>query len=180
MHASSSRDSTDVTPWPGWIRYTLLAGLFAVIGIGLVVALYDKGVLPIAGPFVVLFLLPILVPLRNRGLRNRTRRLGSRLDERLAALGPALDRERSLAPHDRASGASDSALAAAATRVDAARHALAAGQEPSAVGTVDELARTVTAGWHRDAPVTRDVAEAAAGAHQLERVLRQVGRADAG
>jgi hypothetical protein len=179
MHDSSSPDSTDVTPWPGWIRYTLLAVLFAVIGIGVVVALYDKGFLPIAGPFVVLFLLPILIPLRRRGLRNRTHRLGSRLDERLAALGPALERERSLASQDRASGASDSALAAAATRVDAARQALAAGQEPSAVATVDELARTVTAGWHRDAPVTRDVAEAASRAHQLERVLRQVGRAEA-
>ena len=180
MHDSSPRESTDVTPWPGWLRYTLSAGLFAVVGIGLVVALYDKGLLPIAGPFVVLFLLPILVPLRNRGLRNRTRRLGDRLDERLAAIGPALDRERSLAPHERASRASDEALASAATRVDAARQELAAGQEPSAVRTLDELTRTVTAGWHRGAPVTRDVAEAASSARRLQRVLRRAGRTDAG
>ena len=67
-------DEPAAQPWPGWIRYTLLAGLFAVVGIGLVVALYDKGFLPIAGPFVVLLLTPLLIPLRRRGLRNRARR----------------------------------------------------------------------------------------------------------
>ena len=108
-------DKPDVQPWPGWIRYTLLAVSSLSWASALVVALYDKGLLPIAGPFVVLFLLPLLVPLRNRGLR--TGRAGSPpVDERLAALSPALERERSLAAHGQ-SRASEESLAAAAAQI---------------------------------------------------------------
>ena len=165
-----------MTPWPGWIRYTLLAVLFAVVGIGLVVALYDKGILPIAGPFVLLFLLPLLIPLRNRGLRNRSRRLAGRVEEELGGLVPEIDRERSLAPHERASGATDESLASAATRVAAARQQLAAGQAPAAVRTLEELERAATASWEPSAPLTRDAVRTAGTARKLQQVLRQAGR----
>lgn len=71
---SAADDRPDAEPWPRWIRYTLLAVLVAVVGIGVVVALRANGFLPIAGPFVALFLLPLLAPLRRRGLRSRSRR----------------------------------------------------------------------------------------------------------
>jgi hypothetical protein len=68
-------------PWPRPVRYTLLALLFAVIGIGLVTVLYDKGILPIAGPFALIFLLPVLLPLQRRGIRKRRERLADRLHD---------------------------------------------------------------------------------------------------
>src|SRR4051795_546289 len=91
--AGGAGSGADVTPWPAWVRYLVLAVLFAVAGIGLVTALYEKGILPIAGPFVVIFLLPLLIPLRARGLRNRPRRLAGHTDRQLATLGPAIERE---------------------------------------------------------------------------------------
>src|SRR4051794_38663915 len=113
------REGTDRegAPWPAWLRYLLLAVLFAVVGIGLVTALYDKGILPIAGPFVVIFLLPLLIPLRNRGLRSRARRLAGDTDQQLSALVPAIAQERSLPSQERASGASDESLAETAAGV---------------------------------------------------------------
>jgi hypothetical protein len=166
-----------VQPWPGWVRYTLLAVLFAVVGIGLVTVLYDKGFLPIAGPLVVICLLPLLRPLRSYGLRSRSRRLGDRLDQQLAALGPALEQERSLAAPDRPSGARDEALASAAGGVESARRQLASGQSSAAADTLDALSRTVTSAWHRDAPVARQAAEAARTARKLRSVRDQVDRA---
>lgn len=178
--SESSGSSGGVKPWPGWVRYTLLAVLFGVVGIGLVVALYDKGILPIAGPFVVLFLLPVLLPLRRRGLRNRCRRLATRLDERLAGLAVDLGQERSLTPDRRDSAAGDDALASAAARVEAARQQLATGQDAAAVGALAELSRMVSTSWRRGAPLTRDVAAAAGVARRLERVRQQSGQAVAG
>lgn len=175
-HDPSAAQGAEVKPWPGWIRYTVLAVLFAVVGIGLVTVLYDKGFLPIAGPFVVLFLLPLLLPLRRRGLRSRVRRLGRSLDERLASLEPALEQERALAPHERPTGADDANLAAASSQVATARRQLAAGQEPLAAETVDGLHHSTAGSWQRRAPLTKDVASAASTARKLRQILRQLGQ----
>jgi hypothetical protein len=172
-HGQDAADA--VTPWPGWIRYTVLAVLFAVVGIGLVTVLYDKGFLPIAGPFVLIFLLPLLLPLRRRGLRGRVGRLGRRLGEQLAVLEPALEKERALAPHERPTGADDEVLAEAASQVAAARRQLASGQESLAADTVEGLDRSTADGWPRRAPVRGQVAGAARTALTLHGVLRQLG-----
>ncbi|QBR92689.1 hypothetical protein [Nocardioides euryhalodurans] len=59
---------------PRGARTWLPAVLVAVVGTVVVVVLYDRGVLPIAGPFVLLALLPLLIPLQRRGQRRLTER----------------------------------------------------------------------------------------------------------
>jgi len=54
--------------------YWLFAILFAVGGTALVVWLYDRGTLGLAGPFVLLALLPLLWPLVERGQRKKAER----------------------------------------------------------------------------------------------------------
>jgi hypothetical protein len=177
--APSTDDGPDAQPRPGWIRYSLLTVFFAVVGIGLVVALYDKGLLPIAGPFVVIFLLPLLVPLRRRGLRYRSHLLATRLDEQLATLALAIGQERSTPAGRRDSGAGDGSLASASASVDSARRQVAHGQQSAAAGAVDELSRMASASWRSGASLTKDVAGAAGTARHLQRVLQQPGRGDA-
>jgi glycerol uptake facilitator-like aquaporin len=55
-------------------RYWVLAVLGAVVGTAVVVVLYDRGVLPITGPFVLLALMPLLWPLFERGQRAKAER----------------------------------------------------------------------------------------------------------
>lgn len=165
----------EVTPWPRPVRYALLAVLFAVVGVGLVVAFYDKGFLPIAGPFVVLALLPLLIPLRSRGLRNRARRLGAALTEELDELTDALQAESSLpAPH-RPSSATDQSLAWATSLTRSARDLVAAGEMSAAVARVEELSRDASASWTADASVTALVRRTTRKADRLHGVLRQAG-----
>ena len=66
------------TTEPQGARSWLLAVLVAVVGTVVVVVLYDRGVLPIAGPFVLLALLPLLLPLQRRGRRRRAERRARR------------------------------------------------------------------------------------------------------
>ena len=48
------REQQEVPPWPRSVRGVLRAVLAAVVGTGLVVALHDRGVLPLGRPFVAL------------------------------------------------------------------------------------------------------------------------------
>ena len=168
-----------MAPWPAWVRYTLLTVLFAVVGVGLVVALYSRGLLPIAGPFAVIFLVPLLLALRRFGLRGRLRRLSRRTSEQLAALAPAIEQERRLAPQSRASRADDQSLDEAATHVESAIQRLAWGRESAATACVDALARTARDAWSPEAPLSRDVGRVTATAQELQKVLRQAGDNDA-
>ena len=54
--------------------YWVVAVLVAVVGTALVVWLYDRGTLPLAGPFVLAALLPLLWPLFERGQRKQAER----------------------------------------------------------------------------------------------------------
>lgn len=56
------------------VGYWVLAVLCAVVGTALVFVLYDRGVLPIAGPFVLVALMPLLWPLFERGQRVKAER----------------------------------------------------------------------------------------------------------
>lgn len=66
--------STDVQPWPAWIRYSVLLVALAVGGIAVIVALYDRGILPIAGPFVAMLVVPLIVFFRRLWLARRAGR----------------------------------------------------------------------------------------------------------
>lgn len=162
----------DVAPWPAWVRYTLLALLFAVVGTGLVVALYSRGVLPIAGPFVVIFLLPLLLLLRNRGLRSRSRRLSVRTVEQLRRVGADIEREQSLGADQRSTGATDQALAVAAGQVDAALRAFDAGHASAGARNVSQLVQQ-TRTWSAQSPLSRDLAKTSATAERLTRTLAE-------
>lgn len=177
MSAKPSRGSdgtaADPAPWPAWVRYLLLSLLFAVIGIGLVVALYDRGVLPIAGPFVVLALAPLLLPLRRRGQRARARRLASRLDEQLGDLARALGEERALEASQRRSGASDEVLSETLARVAHAGGLLRSDRWLDASRSVEDLAPG-------DGRLLADAPRAAALAAKVSDVVRtgrELGRA---
>lgn len=63
----SARTSRGAAYWVG-------AVVVAVAGTALVVWLYDRGTLPLAGPFVLLALVPLLWPLHERGQRKRAER----------------------------------------------------------------------------------------------------------
>ncbi|MQA77676.1 MAG: hypothetical protein GEV10_04210 [Streptosporangiales bacterium] len=56
-----SRPESEVRPWPKPVRYVLLLGLVALVGVGLVILLYSAGVVPIVGPFVAMIVGPLLV-----------------------------------------------------------------------------------------------------------------------
>jgi hypothetical protein len=162
----------DVAPWPAWVRYTLLALLFAIVGTGLVVALYSRGALPIAGPFVVIFLLPLLLLLRARGLRSRTRRLSTRTAGQLRQVGAGIEREQSLGPDQRSTGATDQALAVAAGQVDTALRAFDEGRASAGTRAVGQLVQS-TRSWSSQSPLSRDLARTSATAERLTRTLAQ-------
>ena len=169
----------DVSPWPGWVRYTLLAVLFAVVGTGLVVALYDYGFLPIAGPFVLIFLLPLLLPLQRSGLRRRAGRLAAATAQDLTSVASRITTERSLAPEARATRGSDESLTRAAHQLDSALQKLRSGHERDGATAVAALARTAQESWAPDAPLSKEVADVATKAERLHEALRRTRDSDA-
>jgi hypothetical protein len=58
-------------PWAKPVRILVLSTLVVAIGVGLVVALYDRGFLPIAGPFVAMLLAPLILLFRSWWLQRR-------------------------------------------------------------------------------------------------------------
>lgn len=59
---------------PRGAAYWVFAVTIGIVGTALVVWLYDRGSLPMAGPFVLLTLLPLLWPLFERGQRKKAER----------------------------------------------------------------------------------------------------------
>lgn len=170
---SQRRGTAEVTPWPGWVRYTLLTVLFAVIGVGLVVAAYDRGILPIAGPFAAMALAPLIGALTVWWLVRRNRGLSQRITSELQALLPVLEHERSLGRAERASGATDETLDAATRRARSALSQLAWGRDDAAVDEVDKLGR-VAAPWAADSPAATRVGGAVTSARRLQRSRRRL------
>lgn len=138
--------------WPIWVRYLVLGGLVAIIGTGLVVLVYERGLLPIAGPFVALFVTPFIVGLGLWLYARRSERAGAAIVGALGDLIPALERERELSRTSRPTGAADDALDAALTRARTAMSQLSLGDRASAVRTLDKL-RAVSAPWGHTDPV---------------------------
>lgn len=149
---------------PTWV---ILFGLvvFAVLVTVAVVQLYTRGVLPIAGPFVVAAWAPLLVWLRVAGIRMRTQRRQRVLTEKLGHLSRLVGAERNLPPGDRASAATDRSLAEAGPLVRAAQDLLAANRADS-VTMVGRLAE-VSVRWRPGAPLTQTVQETVVAAQRL-------------
>jgi hypothetical protein len=181
------RRTGDAAPSPRPVRYALLATLFAVVGIGLVTSLYARGVLPIAGPFALLFLLPILLPLQRRMLRRRQDRhrfreqpdaLGPASDPRrrpplprpqalrgltlttdgtLQRLGQRLEDERALPHEARSTTADDAGLDGVISLVARARASYAAGHHEVADDLLAQAAYVTVDSWSHASPVAEEV-----------------------
>lgn len=146
---------------PPW-AVLLVALVFAVAVTAVVVVAYDRGILPLAGPFVLAGWMPLLVWARVAAIRTRTRRRRRSLAEKLGILARLVAAERNLPPAARASTASDRSLAEARPLVTTAA-ALLGEHRQDAVTVAARLAE-VAARWQPGAPLTRavqDVLEAA-------------------
>lgn len=160
-----------MAPLPRWIRYTILAVAVPILGVGLVLALYSRGWLPIAGPFVVMALVPALLLGRALWWRRRIARLSR-------TVVADLERTRELAAAAQtppgSAGLPAEVVEAAGDRADAARQKFAWGQEAAGVALVAELgalART----WP-PSPLQAQITRTAGSAGQLAEVLRKVQR----
>lgn len=149
---------------PTWVGL-LGALLFAVLVTVAVVELYQRGILPLAGPLVAAAWAPLLVWLRITGIRVRTLRRRRILTERLGNLSRLVAAERHLPFSSRGSAATDRSLAEAGSLVATAADLLAANRA-DAVTVVGQLGR-VSERWRSDAPLTRTVGTTVAAAQKL-------------
>lgn len=156
---------------PTWVGL-LGAVAFAVLVTVAVVQLYTRGILPIAGPFVVAGLMPLMVWLQVTGIRMRTQRRRQVLTEKLGNLSRLVAAERNLASGDRASAATDHSLAEAGFLVQAARDRLAANRA-DAVTTVGRLG-VLSARWRPDTPLAQTIQETVDAAQKLNRAWSEV------
>ena len=149
---------------PTWaVLLALLA--FGVAVTAVVVVGYDRGVLPISGPFVLLGWLPLLGWLRVSAIRARTLRRRRHLVARLGTVSRLVTAERNLPGVQRASGATDRSLAEAAHLTEQAAALLGLNREDS-VTVVGQLGG-VCDRWAPDAPLTRAVHDAVGAARKL-------------
>lgn len=159
-----------VRPWPGWLRVVLLSVLVLWVGVGLVVLLYSKGILPIAGPFVALLAGPLIAVL---GLRWRARRAVTALDGSLHRAAEEIDEQRAEVATRRSSGLSDASLALLGTRVAEARTALEAGDLGRGVSHVDALVPQLRAEVGTGSPLASAVDEIESARSRLGKVAGQ-------
>jgi hypothetical protein len=134
----------------------------AAVGIAGIVALYDRGVLPVAGVFVAMVLGPALIYLRRVWLARRLTRLRDSLDTQLRELGD---------PVTPGPGPGD---ARTVELVEAARRLLVAGDDVAAGRRIDTLVRRARDVAGPDGPRARQAAGVAATAQKLSRARRRV------
>ena len=130
----------EVTPWPAWVRYPLIAALAVVVVVGLVLAVtsgVDSAVWRILIAAVVIPAL--LAPVQLWGVRRRSHRSALHLAEDLDRLRARIAEEREVEPARRTSGADDQSLITAADAVAVARNRLAAGEERDAAERVEAM-----------------------------------------
>jgi hypothetical protein len=175
MSGRSPQEDTDVAVWSAPVRVLLLSLLFGFVGVGVVVALYDRGFLPIAGPFVALAVAPFLGFLGVLWVSRRHRALSRQVTHELGELLPALEEERRLPREQRPSGATDETLDAALGRARSALSQLSWGHDEAGISEVDALAR-VARPWSSDATVARGVGRTVDLSQRLRRSRRRVER----
>jgi hypothetical protein len=159
------------------VGHSLFAVLVAIIGVGLVITLYDGGILPIAGPFVVLALAPLLLPVHMHGLQRRAHRLAAGTVEQLKSVAQMLQHERSLPSAAPSTGASEQSLAEAAAQVDSALREFAEGNAFAGATLATNLAYVVKGSWSQSAPTSARISLAGNTAQRLSKVLRRAQKA---
>ena len=178
MARDRSAEGTEVAVWPAWVRYLVLAAVVAVAGTGLVTLLYDRQLLPLAGPFAALLVAPLVVGVALWWWSRRLGRSEARLRDGLSGLIEELDRERARPGGQRASGAPDDALDSAAGRARKALSQLSFGHQPQALQELDRMQRT-TVPWRRQGPLAdrlRDVERARSAMTRAQRRIERVAR----
>ena len=146
--------------------------LLAAVLIGLIVLVYDRGWLPLTGPFVAVILASTLIYLLTYARNRRLRRASRRATEQLQALAPAIAAERSTAAAARGTGASDESLDRAAEQVELGLQRLSWGHEQGAVPHLAELATTARTSWRPEAPLAQQVERLAHTGTQIDRIVR--------
>lgn len=148
--ARTSADSADV--WPTWVRATVLVALVLVVGIGVVVALYDRGLLALTGPLVVLVAAPAVglagIAVARRRWSSQQRRTGELLSQLVDLLEAELDQDQD----HRHSRADDGQVRAALRRAREARAQLAWGRGQG-VAELEKLVRTARS-WPPGTPLS--------------------------
>lgn len=146
----------------------------AVIAIGVIIALYDRGILPLAGPFVAALVVPLILRFRRRRLAQQRQRLAHAAADELRDLLVALEQERSQPPPTRASGASDLSLSLATTHIHSVLAQLAAGHVSSAADQIDQLSGHTAQGWTPGTPLSVQVDRVLETGRQLAKVTGQL------
>jgi hypothetical protein len=160
--------------WPAWLRYPVIVVLCAVGLIGVIVVLFDRGWLPLAGPFAATVVASTLVVLVMSWRNRRVRRLSEDAVRQLQHLAGAIARERAHAPDARPTQASDQSLTHAAEQVELALQRFAWGQEAGARPFVEALAATARDSWLPSAPLSHSVDRLARTSTRLDERLRKM------
>ncbi len=154
--------------WPAWVRYPVIV-LFVAIGlIGVITVLYDRGWLPLAGPFVAVVVASAIVFFVMYWRNRKLKRLSGQAVDQLRSVQASIAAERALAPEARPTQATDQSLLMAAEQVELALQRFAWGHEQGAAPIVEELDATARGAWRPDAPLTEEV-------QRLARTTSQVG-----
>lgn len=169
---SSGPRNVDVAPWPRWVRYAILAIVVPAFGIGLIVYFYDRGILPIAGPFVAVLLVPMIFLVRATWLRSRVTRLSRAAVAQLQTVSAMITAERSAPPQRRATGGSDDVLAAASERVESVLQQFAWGRDADGVLFAEDLTELAER-WSSAAPLTVELGRALTTTRNLSEALRK-------
>lgn len=159
---------------PGWVRYPIIVLFAAFVLTGLVILLYDRGWLPLAGPFVAVIFASTLVYLIMWSRGRRVKKLGAEAAQQLRELSGAITRERDVPVQDRPSGASDQSLDGAAEQVELAVQRLAWGHEQGAAPHVAQLVETARRSWHPEAPLTQQAERLAGTVSKLDDTVRRM------
>ncbi len=159
---------------PTWVRYPLIVLFAAFVLTGLVILLYDRGWLPLAGPFVAVIVASTVVYLVMWSRGRQMKKLGAEATQRLHELSGGISRERSLPVQDRPSGATDQSLDSAAEQAELALQRLAWGHEQGAAPHVAQLVDTARRSWHREAPLTLQTERLAATVSKLDETIRRM------
>ena len=161
------------------VQQLLLALVIVFFGVSLVYVLYDRGVLPVAGPFVALLVVPLILFLRAYWWQGKVTRLARQAAGHLTTLSALVDEERARPQSARSSGADESSLAVAAEQVRAALQRLAWGQEGAGAGHVHDLMATARAAWTPGTPLYVAAEQADAPARAITDAVRRIERSAA-
>lgn len=168
------RGDVDADVLPAWVRYPVIVVGVAVVLIGLIIAMYDRGVLPLVGPFVAVIFASTLVYLIVYARSRRLRRVSADAITQLQALDSAIAQERSTPIAARSTGTGDASLDRAAEQTGLALQRFAWGHEQGALPYLSALAAEARDAWHPEARLTQQVERLAATGAELDGIIRKL------